>query len=258
MTARHSGLVGFRGRASCGAVGGLSSTAKLLGLVVFVVSVALTPRTAVWAFGLDAIVAVVVIAIANIGARVMIARLAVLLPFVAFAFVLPIIGRGARTAIGPLSLSVDGLWSAWGIIAKATLGTAASIVFATTTPIPEVIAALGRLRVPTVIVAIVSFFLRYLDLLADRFARMRQAMMARGHDPRWLWQARPIAQSAGTLFVRTYERGERVHQAMLARGFVGTMPVLDERVEPRRDFAIALVPGLVAAGAAVSSVIVGA
>jgi cobalt/nickel transport system permease protein len=52
-------------------------------------------------------------------------------------------------------------------------------------------------------------------------------MIARGYDPRWLSQARPIASSAGALFVRSYERGERVHAAMLARGFTGEMPMLE-------------------------------
>jgi cobalt/nickel transport system permease protein len=50
-------------------------------------------------------------------------------------------------------------------------------------------------------------------------------MASRGYDPRWISQARPIASSAGALFVRSYERGERVHAAMLARGYTGEMPV---------------------------------
>ena len=71
--------------------------------------------------------------------------------------------------------------------------------------------------------------IRYLDLLVGQLGRMRTAMVARAHDPRWLWQAKPIASSAGALFVRSYERGERVHQAMLARGYTGVMPEIDSR-----------------------------
>ncbi|HRE03653.1 MAG TPA: CbiQ family ECF transporter T component, partial [Ilumatobacteraceae bacterium] len=52
--------------------------------------------------------------------------------------------------------------------------------------------------------------------------------------PRWLWQARPIAASLGTLFVRSYEHGERVHLAMLSRGFTGSMPSLDDDPSQRR------------------------
>ena len=52
-------------------------------------------------------------------------------------------------------------------------------------------------------------------------------MTARGHDARWFWQARPLATSAGAMFIRAYERGERIHHAMLARGFTGSMPLID-------------------------------
>lgn len=68
--------------------------------------------------------------------------------------------------------------------------------------------------------------LRYLEVITGELGRMRRAMTARGYDPRWLWQAKPIAASAGALFIRSYERGERVHAAMLARGWDGTMPDL--------------------------------
>ena len=56
-------------------------------------------------------------------------------------------------------------------------------------------------------------------------------MTARGYDPSWIAQIRPLATAAGALFIRSYERGERVHQAMLARGFVGEFPTaFDERI----------------------------
>ena len=71
--------------------------------------------------------------------------------------------------------------------------------------------------------------IRYLGLIVDEIGRMRTAMTSRGYDPRWLWQAKPIAASAGAMFIRSYERGERVHDAMLARGYQGEMPELRRR-----------------------------
>ena len=50
---------------------------------------------------------------------------------------------------------------------------------------------------------------------------MRRARLSRGHDPRFLWQVGATARGVGALFVRSYERGERVHLAMLSRGFDG-------------------------------------
>ena len=54
---------------------------------------------------------------------------------------------------------------------------------------------------------------------------MRIARISRGDDPRWLWQVAGLARTAGALFVRSYERGERVYVAMLARGYGGAMTV---------------------------------
>jgi cobalt/nickel transport system permease protein len=85
------------------------------------------------------------------------------------------------------------------------------------------------LKVPAPLTAIAMFMVRYLELVAGELGRMRVAMTARGYDPRWLWQAKPIAASAGAMFIRSYERGERVHAAMLSRGYTGAMPDLNQR-----------------------------
>ena len=53
---------------------------------------------------------------------------------------------------------------------------------------------------------------------------MRVARLARGDDPRFMWQLRGFATGIGALFLRAFERGERVYLAMLARGYDGRMP----------------------------------
>ena len=63
-----------------------------------------------------------------------------------------------------------------------------------------------------------------LEVVGGELHRLQIARRSRGDDPRWLGQGRAIAATAGTMFVRSYERGERVAQAMAARGFTGTMP----------------------------------
>jgi cobalt/nickel transport system permease protein len=70
-------------------------------------------------------------------------------------------------------------------------------------------------------------------------------MTARGYDPSGVAQIRPLATAAGALFIRSYERGERVHQAMLARGFVGEFPAFDVHSEVVRWWP-AMAPVLVA------------
>jgi cobalt/nickel transport system permease protein len=154
-----------------------------------------------------------------------------------------------------VSLSTDGLWGMFNIVAKALLCAGASVVLSATTPIPDIVRGLGRLRLPAVMVSIITFMFRYLDVIADELQGMRRSMIARCHDPRWLWQTRPIASSAGALFVRSYERGERVHLAMLARGFTGRMPHQDHVRATRRHWIIASVPALVVSVALVAGTI---
>lgn len=244
----HRQVVGdrrpLRGRGSS-VVHRLVPQAKLVGAGLFVMVVAVTPRRAVVVFAVDTAIIVAVIAIARLRPAMVLARLTVIAPFLLFAAMVPFVAGGEQTDVLSLSLSVEGLWSAWGIAIKALLGASASIVLSATTPITDLSTGMARLRVPPAIVAIVSLMFRYLDLLVDQLRRMRAAMTARCHDPRWLWQARPIAGAAGTLFVRSYERGERIHQAMLARGFSGSMPVLDGRAPRRGEWIAALMPATV-------------
>jgi len=191
--------------------------------------VAITPRQEVWAFALYAVIVMVLITISRVSPLFVLARLAAVAPFVIFALFIPFIGTGDTTTLWGVELSIDGLWATWNIIVKALLGASISIVLTATTEVPDIIRGLGVLRVPALFTSIATFMIRYLELITEELGRMRVAMTARGYDPRWLYQARPIATSAGAMFVRSYERGERIHGAMLARGFTGEMPTFDRR-----------------------------
>lgn len=202
--------------------------AKVAATVAFVAAVVATPREAVWAFGVDAALLVALIAVARLPARLVAGRLRVEVPFVAFAVFLPLVGGDPRTDVLGVSLSEPGLGAAWNVVAKGTLGVTASIVLAATTPVADLLRGLERLHVPRVITQIAGFMVRYLGIVVDESRRMHVARQSRGYDPRWAWQARGVAASAGTLFVRAFERGERVHLAMVSRGYTGTMPDLSE------------------------------
>ena len=204
----------------------MAPEAKVVAVVAFVLAVALTPREALWVFALDAVALLTVARIAGVRYRFLFTRMLVVLPFVLFALALPFIASGERTEVLGIGVAVEGLWGMATILSRSLLGVAASVLLAATTEVPRILRGLERLRVPPVLTQIAAFMLRYLEVVAGELGRMRRAMTARGYDPRWLWQAKPIAASAGALFIRSYERGERVHAAMLARGWDGTMPDL--------------------------------
>jgi cobalt/nickel transport system permease protein len=206
-----------------------------------------TPREAFWAYGVYAGLIVSLTLNARVPLLSLIRRLAIETPFLIFVVALPFFARGERIDVVGLSLSVEGLWGAWNILVKATLGAATMMLLASTTPITSILHGLQKLRVPSVIVAIAGFMIRYADVIASEMRRMKVGRQSRGYEPRVLWQVRALASSAGTLFIRSYERGERVHLAMMSRGYSGTMPELAAVAASPKDWLRAfLVPAVAA------------
>ncbi|MET8257032.1 cobalt ECF transporter T component CbiQ [Micromonospora sp. NPDC005205] len=199
---------------------------KIVAMVVFTLAVVATPREAFWAFGAYAVLVAAVAALARVGPWWLLSRALIELPFVLFAVALPFLGSGDRVEVLGLRLSEDGLHGAWNILAKGTLGVLASLLLAATTTTRDLIVGLDRLHCPQVLTQIASFMLRYLDVLVGEARRMRVARISRGDDPRFLWQLRGFAAGIGALFLRAFERGERVYLAMLSRGYTGRMPAV--------------------------------
>lgn len=220
---------------------------KLATTLLFVVAVVATPREAFWAFGAHAALVVAAAAAGRLPPGFLLRRLLVETPFLLFAVFLPFFGQGERLEVIGLSLSRAGLWAAWNILAKATLGAAASVILASTTRVADLLKAFTRLRFPRVLTAMMGFMVRYLDVVAGDLGRMRIAQQSRAYRPHWFGQARALGALAGTLFVRSYERGERVYLAMQARGYQGVMPELEAAVAPAGQWLAALAVSALAA-----------
>ena len=229
----------------------LPAHVKIVAVLVFVIGVVATLYTAVVAFAVDAIAVIIVAAIAGMAPWTLARRLVIELPFVAFALLLPFVARGPNVEVLGLSLSENGLWSAWNILAKGTLGVAASVILAATTPVGDLLTGADRLRIPKAFTAIAGFMVRYGEVMVGELDRLRIARISRGDNPRWIWQAWAVATTAGALFVRSFERGERVHLAMVSRGFTGTWPqtVALPAAAPTTWFAALSVSAVAATGA---------
>ncbi|MGN9846236.1 cobalt ECF transporter T component CbiQ [Nonomuraea sp. H19] len=213
---------------------------KLLAVFAFAIVVVATPRERFWAFASYAVLLGGVAVAARVPVTYILRRMVIEVPFVLFAFLIPVIGLGERTTVLGLSLSVPGLWAAWNILAKATLGVAASILLATTTEPRVILIGAQRLRLPSLLVQIAMFMLRYMDVILDEMRRMRVARESRGFEARNFRHIPVIARSAGALFIRSYERGERVHLAMLSRGYSGLMPTIQDMSASAHQWGTAL------------------
>ncbi|MGW2491022.1 cobalt ECF transporter T component CbiQ [Streptomyces sp. NPDC001606] len=221
-------------------VHGLPPHTKLAAAFLFVVVVVATPREAMWAFAGYAVLLAAVAHHARVPAGFLLRRLLIEVPFVAFAVLMPFVAEGERVQVLGLSPSVSGLWGAWNVLAKGTLGVAASVLLAATTELRELLLGLQRLKLPPLLVQIASFMIRYGDVITDEMRRMRIARESRGFEARGVRHWGVLAKSAGALFIRSYERGERVHLAMMSRGYAGAMPVIDEVTASRAEWRRAL------------------
>ena len=209
------------------AVHRVPAAAALLGTVGFVLVVVATPATRPLAYlGYAALLAVAVVA-AGLRVRTVLARMVIEVPFVLFAVLVPFVATGPQVEVLGVGLARDGLVDAGALLAKATLGVAAAVVLSATQHPRDLLDGLQRLKVPPLVVAIAGFMLRYVHVVLDEMRRMRIARESRGYEERGWRHVRVLSRSVGALFLRSYERGERVHLAMLSRGWQGTMPRLD-------------------------------
>lgn len=192
------------------------------------------------------------------------------LPFVLFPVALLLIGRiplhfaarhilltsafiGFMVLLAPVfdatPVQVAGGWTIRGgwiaalsILVRFVLGMGALIALASTTRFPELLAGLERLRVPHLLVTQLRFLYRYLFVLMDQAMHLRQARVARdaGLGPsRFRWRAG--SGQIGVLFVRTLEQAERMHLAMVARGYDGTIRLLRPLRWQRADTVFLLI-----------------
>lgn len=218
----------------------MSPQCKIVGAFLFILVVVLTPADAYWAFAIYAAAVLVLARIGGLTYGTLFRRLAIEAPFVAFALFLPFIGQGEKVEVLGLTLSSAGLLAAFNIVAKATIGVAVSVILASTTQMADLLRGLDRLHVPRIITGIAGFMVRYSDVTTGEMKRMKVARESRGYNPRWLWQVKALASSAGTLFIRSFERGERVHLAMVSRGYTGALPELKLHAAAASEWLVAL------------------
>jgi cobalt/nickel transport system permease protein len=227
----------------------LDPRAKIAGLAgITLVAVSTPPRS--WPVLVACAAALAAIAcVARVSPGVIWSRARVVLPLVIFvALFVPFVRGGEKIDVGPLTLSRDGLTTFAAVSAKALVGTVSAVLLGATTSFPNVLHGLERMRAPRLLTLIAGFMYRYLFVIGGEVRRMRVALAARGYRPRHALQAAAIGRVATALFLRSYDRGERVYVAMLARGYRGATPRLRALAFARADvlfltiLAAALVP----------------
>jgi cobalt/nickel transport system permease protein len=208
----------------------LDARAKIIVFLTFILVGVSTPPTSFSVFGLLALGLVSIAMAARLPLGHFGKKVLMILPFVFFiALSIPFMKRdagGVEYPLGILGISVSqgGLWILWNVMVKACLSIFSILLLYSTTPFPKLIKGMEALHVPNIFTVLFSFMYRYSFIVTDEIQRMKRARDSRGFGGRWLWQAKTIGHMVGTLFLRSFHRGERVYRAMLSRGYDGTMP----------------------------------
>jgi cobalt/nickel transport system permease protein len=232
----------------------LDPRVKIVVTLLFILSNVLLPDGAWLAFSLAWALILLVSSLAGLGLGYTAKRSAVALPFalaaVTVIFNLP--GQPLFTwNIGSKQLVATdaGLIRFASIVIRTWVSVQMAIVLTATTRFPDLIHALHHLRVPQLLVAIISFMYRYLFVLTDEAMRLLRARESRSARPLGgrrggsiLWRARVAGNMVGQLFLRSYERSDRVYNAMLARGYSGQYLTIN----PHGMYAIDWAAGAVA------------
>nr|BAL53211.1 cobalt/nickel transport system permease protein [uncultured Chloroflexota bacterium]BAL54775.1 cobalt/nickel transport system permease protein [uncultured Chloroflexota bacterium] len=173
--------------------------------------------------------------LARLGITYLLKRSSLALPFILAAlpllFTRPAVEASPLGHFGPLFVYMEGLLRFLSLALKSWLAVQVALLMIATTPFPELLQALRAIGLPRSLVATTGLTWRYLFVLADEVLRLLRARAARsGTIPgrtslrgmrRILWESRVVGGMAASLFLRSLARADRIHFAMLARGYDG-------------------------------------
>ena len=224
----------------------LDPRVKVVLTILVIVSNVLVPEgdwlamLATWTFLL------LVTQLARIPLGFVLSRSAIVLPFtlaaVTTAFSTP--GRELFTLPWPeVTLTEPGLIRLGTIILRSWLSVQAAILLSATTEYPDLIHALRHLKLPGVLVSIISFMYRYLFVLISEARRLLRARASRSaHSSQHQGglglrdNIRVGGSMIGQLFLRSIARAERVYRSMQSRGYRGHLLTLNPHIMKTTDW----------------------
>lgn len=230
----------------------LDPRVKLLVTISYIVSTTFYPDGAWPAFFLAWVLLLGAISISRVRFEFVLKRSALALPFALAAATILFTLQGSplvqlRIGDWQLTISDAGLIRFLSILVRSWLSVQAAILLTTTTTFPDMAHGLRHLGLPQVLIAIISFMYRYLFILVEEAERLLRARAARsalppgGESPPLSWRAKVAGHMVGNLFLRSYERSERVYQAMVARGFQGQfLTFTPHTIKPKDWYALIL------------------
>ena len=202
------------------AVHRLDPRAKVLVTIIFIVTVVSFGKYDLSALFPYFIFPAVMISVGNLPAGYIIKKVLLLTPFVLLIGIFnPVFDREVLVRLGPLGIS-GGWVSCASIVVRTMLTLGAALVLVGVTGFPAVCGALERMGMPNAFAVQLLFLYRYIFVLTKEGARTSRARDLRTFGKKGLG-IKAFGSLVGHLLLRTWQRAERIHMAMLARGFNG-------------------------------------
>ncbi|MFC1991256.1 cobalt ECF transporter T component CbiQ [Chloroflexota bacterium] len=240
----------------------LDPRTKLITTLLFILVVISTPPTGWQVFVFYLLLIGILMLLSRVPILYILKRSLVIIPFVLMITIfIPFFKEGEVAGsyniwMWQVSVTYNGLQVLWNVLFKAWLSILSLILLTSTTTLANLLRGLEKLRMPRIMIMILSFMYRYIFVLVDEVLRMKQARDSRNFGGSRLWQIRTIGNMIGTLFIRSYERGERVYAAMMARGFDGQIRTLERLKFRKADAYFGISISLVLVCTSVASLII--
>lgn len=219
----------------------LDPRSQLVGLLAFVISVVSISTGDFFRLSMHFLLLCIIIALARIPISFLLSKCLVLFPFVFLvAAFIPFLREGRPLVEFDLSffklkITEEGLLVFFTVSFKAFLSFLALTTIMKTYPFPQLLKALEQLKLPRIFIVMLSIFYRYLLILFEEGQRMILARDIRYFGGRYWEQPRILGNIVGSVFIRAYERAERVYGAMLMRGYQGRVLTLQESKATYKD-----------------------
>jgi cobalt/nickel transport system permease protein len=211
----------------------LDPRVKFIFTLAFIVTMALLPIGAWPVYVLMLTLSLSITVLSELGLKYVLKRSLLAIPFVLAAvpllFTVP--GPALLTIpIGSFSLTITstGLERLLSILFKSWVSVQVAIVFAASTPFPDMLLAMRAVKIPRLFVSLFGLMWRYMFVMVDEAIRLLRARASRsgaldGSKPGGsiVWRAKVTGGMAGNLFIRSLDRGDRIYAAMAARGYDG-------------------------------------
>ncbi|MGB9597027.1 MAG: cobalt ECF transporter T component CbiQ [Candidatus Poribacteria bacterium] len=214
---------------------------KIILFFLFILIILSTRPELFLVFVIYAVIIFVLMLLSKIPIKFIIKRSLVIIPFVIMiAIFTPFLKKGEIAggySLGNIKLNVsyDGLMVFWNVLIKSYLSILCMILLTASTKFSDLLKAFEKLKIPRLIVILLSFTYRYIFVFQDELQSMTRAKESRSYGKkRWI-NFKTLANMVGVLFIRAYERGERVYYAMRSRGFEGSIKTMTDMTLTKSD-----------------------